>query len=60
MLKDGVVYYNNVMQDAYHLVYEFVEKKIPEGEAPKTNPVRGRLTVPGLYMTYWKRELIYG
>ena len=60
VLKDGMIYYNNVMQDAYHLVYELVERKIPEGDVKEAYAVRGRLTVPGLYMTYWKRELLAG
>ena len=60
MLKDGMVYQNNLMQDAYHQVYEFLERKIPEGKAPVSHPVRGRITLPGLYMTYWKRELRAG
>lgn len=48
------------MQDAYNLVHDFIEHKLPENDVFNSYPVRGRITLPGLYMTYWLREVRYG
>lgn len=32
VLKDGVVYRNDPMQDTYHLVHQFIEDKIPSNK----------------------------
>ena len=48
------------MQDSYHQIYELIEKGVPEDTNPVFNkyPIGGRITVVGLYLTYWKRETL--
>ena len=49
------------MQDAYHFIYKLIEWKVPSGEELFNSfPIRGRITTPGLYMTYWLRGLRAG
>jgi len=57
VLKDGVAYMNSPMKETYHLVHEFLESKIPDGDIYSKKEVSGRITLPGLYLTYWKREV---
>ena len=60
VLKDGIIYHNSPMQDSYFQIYELIEKGVPEDTTPvfKKYPVGGRITVVGLYLTYWKRETL--
>ena len=60
VLKDGIIYHNSPLQDTYTNVYEFIEKAVPEDtdKVFAKYPVGGRITVVGLYLTYWKRETL--
>ena len=60
VLKDGIIYQNSPLQDTYTNVYEFIEKSVPEDNEKvfQKYPVGGRITVVGLYLTYWKRETL--
>lgn len=39
------------------MVHEFIESKLPDGKEKLSQPVGGRMTIAGLYMTYWAREV---
>jgi hypothetical protein len=57
VLKNGVVYRDEPMKETYTMVHEFLESKLPNGDIYYQYPVGGRITLPGLYLTYWKREV---
>jgi len=56
VLKDGHLYKDHPMRDAYHLLHEFIEVGLKNLPPERIKRASGRVTLIGLYWSYIIKE----